>query len=97
MRQALDRVGEDRDERVAHILAGEGGRDRDARGRQRRQVLGRMDRGVDRAGEKRDVDLLGEQALAAGLGQRPVLDAIATGADHLKRDPLDLPALRLGQ
>src|SRR5271155_1203152 len=56
-----------------------------------------MDRGVDRAGEKRGVDLLRERAVAAGPGERPVLDPVAAGADHLKRDPLDLPALRLRQ
>ena len=52
---------------------------------------------VDRAGEERGVDFLGEQALAASLGERPILDRVAGGADDLKRDPLDLPAMRLGQ
>ncbi len=47
------------------------------------------------AGEERGVDFLGEQALPAGLGERPVLDRVAAGADDLKRDPLDLPALRV--
>ena len=56
-----------------------------------------MDGRVDRAGEQRRVDLLGEQALAAGVGERPVLDRVAARADDLKRDPLDLPAVRLGQ
>ena len=42
-----------------------------------RHVLGRMHREIDRAGEQRLLDLLGEQALAAGLRQRPVLDAVA--------------------
>ena len=32
--------------------------------------------------EQRLLDLLGEQALAADLGERPVLDAVAGGADH---------------
>ena len=34
-----------------------------------------------RAGEQRFLDLLGEQALAAGFRQRPVLDAVAAGRD----------------
>ena len=45
-----------------------------------------MHRQVDRTGDKRVLDLLGEQALAAGLRQRPVLDAVAAGADHLDCD-----------
>ena len=94
MRQALDRVGEGRDERVARILAGERGGNRDARRQERRQVLGRVDRGVDFAGEQRGVDFLGEQAFAAGLGERPVLDPVAARADGSKRDPRDLPAVR---
>ena len=56
-----------------------------------------MDRRVDFAGEERGVDFLREQALAAALGERPVLDAVAACADRLERDALDLPALRLGQ
>ena len=56
-----------------------------------------MHREIDRAGEQRLLDLLGEQALAAGLRQRPVLDAVAGGADHLDRDPLGLEAMRRGQ
>ena len=47
--------------------------------------------------EQRLLDLLGEQALAAGLGQRPVLDAVAGGADHLELDPLRREAVRPGQ
>ena len=51
-----------------------------------RHVLGGMHREIDRAREQRLLDLLGEQPLAAGLRQRPVLDAVARGAD---RDDLD--------
>ena len=47
-----------------------------------------MHREVDGAGEQRLLDLLGEQALAAGLRQRPVLDRVAGGADDLELDPL---------
>ena len=52
---------------------------------------------VDRAGEERRVDFLGEQALAAGLGEGAILDRVAARADDLKRDALDLPALGLSQ
>jgi hypothetical protein len=37
---------------------------------------------VDAAGDERFLDLLGEQALAAGFGERPVLDAVAAGRDR---------------
>ena len=37
--------------------------------------------------EQRLLDFLGEQALAAGVGQRPVLDRVAAGADGLDLDP----------
>ena len=46
-----------------------------------------MHREVDRAGEQRLLDLLGEQALAADLRQRPVADHVAGGADDLDLDP----------
>ena len=54
-----------------------------------------MGRHVDRAGEERRVDFLGEQALAAGLGKRTILDPIAGRPNVLKRDRLELPAMRL--
>ncbi len=69
------------DQDVARILARqEGGNDKPRRLR-RRHVLHAVDRGVDPAREKRLFDLLDEQALAAGLGQRPILDDIARGLD----------------
>src|ERR1044072_7659966 len=46
-----------------------------------------MHREVDRAGEQRFLDFLGEQPLAAGFAQRAILDAVARGAD---RDDLAL-------
>lgn len=45
-----------------------------------------MHRKVDRAGEQRLLDLFGEQPLAAGVCQRPVLDGVAGGTDHLDFD-----------
>lgn len=97
MRQALESSGEGSNERVAHVLAGENSGDRDPGWRQRRQVLGRVDCRVNRADKERGVDFFGEQALAARLGERSVLDNVAPGADDLERDPLYLPAVRLGQ
>jgi hypothetical protein len=47
-----------------------------------------MHRKIDRTGDERLLDLLGEEALAAGIGQRPVADRIARGADDLERDLL---------
>ena len=46
---------------------------------------------------RRGVDFLGEQTLAASIGERAVLDPVAGRSNGLKRDPLDLPAMRLGQ
>ena len=95
MRQALDRVGDGGDQRVAHVLARQEARERDPVRDEGRQILGRVDGGVDLAREQRDVDLLGEQALAAGLGERPVLDRVAARADDPQLDVLLRPAVRL--
>jgi hypothetical protein len=43
-------------------------------------------RQIDIAPEQRLVDLLGEQALAAELAQRLVLDPVAGGGDHAQAD-----------
>src|SRR5580692_1631245 len=56
-----------------------------------------MDRKVDRAGEKRLLDFFGEQPLAAGLCQRPVLDGVASGADHLDFDALEAETAGFGE
>ncbi len=47
-----------------------------------RHVLRRMHRDIDAAVEQRLLDLLGEQALAAGFRERPVLDTVAAGRDR---------------
>ena len=52
---------------------------------------------VDGAGQQRLLDLLGEQPLAAGLGERPVLDRVAGGADDLDLDPLGVEAAGGGE
>ena len=82
---ALPQVGDAlhvaRDQHVACILARQEGADREARRLRRRHVLHAVDGGVDAARQQRFLDLLDEQALAAGLGQRPVLDGVAGGLD----------------
>ena len=85
------------DEDVAGVLARQHGRDREPGGQRGRHVLGRMHREIDGAGAERLLDLLGEQALAAGLGQRPVLDHVAGGADGLDRDLIGSNAMRGGE
>jgi hypothetical protein len=94
MRQVAQARGLAADERVAHILA------RQTRGKHqpvrqhRRHVLGGMHREVDRTAEQRLLDLLGEQALAARLAQRAILDAIARGADRDDLDRVLVPPMR---
>ena len=70
-----------RDQHVARILARQEGGDQQAGRLRRRHVLHAVDRGIDALRQQRLLDLLDEQALAAGLGQRPVLDGIARGPD----------------
>src|SRR5512142_2636035 len=43
---------------------------------------------IDAPVEQRLLDLLGEQALAADVRQRPILDAVAGGLDDDQRDRL---------
>ena len=52
-----------------------------------------MHREVDAAVEQRLLDLLGEQALAADLGQRAILDDVARGPDHRDLDRLGRDAM----
>ena len=87
-----------RDEHIARILALQDRSDFETGGQHRRHVLHRMHGDVGRAGEQRLFDLLGEQALAAGIGKRPVLDSVARGAhrddgtDRIER--VRVPAMR---
>ncbi len=85
-RQIGETDGRRRKEGVAKVLARQGGADGDPVRQKRRQILGGMDGDVDPAGEERLVDLLGEQALAAGLGERTVGDPVAGGADRHDRE-----------
>ena len=65
---------------VAHVLPLQHGTDGDFGGTDRLDVLGRMDRKVDLAGEQRRVEFLGPQRLSANLRQWPVLHLVAAGA-----------------
>ena len=80
-RQVARMGGAPADPHVAHVLARQIAGERDRVRQHRRQILGRMDGEIDRAVDQRGVELLGEQALAAGLPQSPVLDRIARGAN----------------
>src|SRR3546814_16935151 len=52
---------------------------------------------VDVATQKRRIQLLGPQRLAADLGERPVLHAVAGGGKGDKRDFAPAPAVRRGE
>ena len=95
--QRGDRVGERRDERVARVLARQEAGQRHAVGQGGRQVLGRMDGEVDAAVEQGGIDFLGEQTLAASLGERPILDDVAAGANDGDRDARLVPAVGGGE
>ena len=56
-----------------------------------------MHREVDGAAEQRLLDFLGEEPLAAEVGERPVLDDVAGGADDLDLDPLGIEAAGRGE
>ena len=85
-RQLVDALRRAGDQDVARVGARQQCRDDEPAGEGRRHVLHRVDREIDGAGQQGLLDLLDEQALAADLGQRPVLDAIARGADQLDAD-----------
>jgi hypothetical protein len=76
------------DEHIARVFAREHGHDREPRRQQGRQILRRMHRQIDLVRDQGLLDLLGEQALAADLGERPILDHIAAGADDLELECL---------
>ena len=81
-----------RDQRVAWVGPGQHGRHDQPLGQPGRHVLHRVHREIDGAAQQRLLDLLGEQPLAADVGQQPVGDAITGGLDHLDHD-----RVRLGQ
>src|SRR3546814_12160267 len=63
----------------------------------RLHILHRMNGRVDVATQKRRIQLLGPQRLAADLGERPVLHAVAGGGKGDKRDFAPAPAARRGE
>ena len=81
------------DEGVPHILAREVTRDHDAVRKGGRQILGGMYADIDGAIEKRDVELLGEQPLAARLREGAILDRVAGRLDRQQRQARSLPAM----
>ena len=100
-RRALRQLGERArlaaDEHVARVFALEAGRQHQPGRQHGRHVLGRMHGEIDAAVEQRFLDLLGEQALAADLRQRPVLDGVAGGADDDELDRRLVHPERRGQ
>ena len=57
-------------------------------------VLHRMHRNIGVAGKERSVEFLGPQRLAADIGQRSVLDAVAGGLHHADFDRAGGPFMR---
>jgi hypothetical protein len=49
---------------------------------------------VDLARQQRLLDLFGKEALAAGVGERPILDAVAGGLDRADLERQPSPAVR---
>ena len=94
-RKRLDAVAADQP--VARVGALEHRRDDEFDGPDRLDVLHRMDREVGTALEQTQVELLGPQRLAADLGERPVLDAVAGGGHRHDLDGLLAPAVRGAQ
>jgi hypothetical protein len=95
------------DEGVARVAALQAGGDDRTFGEPCLHVLGRMHRRVDAPVAQRLVEFPGEQALAAGLGDRPLAESVAGGADrhdgdrrgrqHAGGDERPADLLRLGE
>ena len=67
------------DQDIAHIFARQDCGESDVRRADGLDILGRMHREIDLAGQQRGIELLGPQRLAADFGQRAVLIAVAAG------------------
>jgi len=80
-RQPAQAAGAMRDQHVARILPPWHGRDAEPGCKGGRKILHRVHGEVDRSRKQRFFDLLDEQPLAADLGERAALDAVAAGAD----------------
>ena len=81
----VGRLGGDPD--VPHIFTRQKTGDANALRQERRQVFGGMNGKVDLTAHEGAIEFLGEQALAAGLRQRAILDRVPGRAD---RNNLDL-------
>src|SRR3569623_1519022 len=92
LRQSVDAVGTDQP--VAYIGARQHRGDDDRLRADRLDILHRMHRAIDLAGEQGAGELLGPQRLAPDLGQRAVLHGVAGGLDD---DDLAGQAVRPGQ
>src|SRR5262249_29828490 len=82
------------DESIARVLALECCGQCQASREDGRQILGGMDRKIDRALEQRLLDFFGEQPLAAGFGERAVLDLVSGGSDGDELDRRNGEAVR---
>ncbi len=79
--QVHQRLGMGGEEGVARVVALEDAGDGEALGQPRLHVLHRMDGDIHLVRVERLLQLLGEQALAADLGERPVEDLVGHGGD----------------
>ena len=95
VRQGMDRRRTD--QYVAHVFTREDRGDGDCGGADCFHVLERMDREIDFPGDQPGVQFLGPQRLAADLGQRAILDAVAAGGHRHQGDGTLVPAMRGAQ
>ena len=97
LRQVGDASDVARDQHVARILARQERGDHQPGRQRRRHVLHAVHGDIDAPRQQRLLDLLDEQALAAGFGQRPVLDRVAGGPDHHDLDRIGRGERRHGR
>src|SRR5574339_308221 len=71
------------DQRITHFSPDGSTSDRQSGRVFNRQILERMDRTMDRAGEQLTLQLLGKDTLASNFRQRLVEDLVALGGDDL--------------
>jgi len=96
-RQRHQAFGARRDEDIAHILAREEAGNIQPVRQNGWQVFGRMDRNIDFAGKLGEIDFLGEQTFAAGLGKGAVENLVSHHFDDDDFDSLSVNAMRLCQ
>ncbi len=96
-RKCHEAFGARRDEDIAHILAREEAGNIQPIRQNGRQIFGRMDRNIDFAGELGEIDFLGEQTFAAGLGKSAVENLVTHHLDDDDFDSLSVNAMCLCQ